>query len=153
MFPVLHSMEVLADAEARVLTFSINLLAPSAIDQLRVVVLLETMFGAERFGIGRFMQVGEKPFGVVKLRFAGAGQYREAKAFCDAKLTKSGMMVAGERGLLDKADPGTGIAASIMRALYAEPLSEAPRAPQGARGHDLPAHGSTLVTEQEPRLD
>ena len=126
MMPVLHSMEVLADAEARVLTFSINLLAPSAIDQVRVVVLLEKTFEGERTGIRRFLHVGEKPFGVVGLRFPNERRYADAKAFCDAKLTKSGMMVAGDRGLLDKADPGTPIAASIMRTIYAEPFSEAP---------------------------
>ena len=162
MLPVLHSMEVFADAEARALTFGVNLLAPSAIDQLRVVVLVQTMFDGERFGVGRFMRPGDKPFGIVRLRFASAPRLADAKAFCDAKLTKSGMMVAGERGLLDEVDPSTSIAASIMRVMYAEPFSDAPRAP----AHDTPAHEraggpvrepmaheSTLVTEQAPRLD
>ena len=127
MFPVLHSMEVLGDAEARTLTFSINLLAPSAIDQVRVAVLLEKMFDGERFGIGRFMHVGDKPFGVIGLRFPNIARYADAKAFCDAKLTKSGMMRAGDRALLDKADRGTSIAASIMRVIYDQPFSERPR--------------------------
>ena len=132
MLPVLHSMEVLADKDARTLIFGINLLAPSAIDQVRVVVFLETRFGGERFGIGRFMRPGEKPFGVVGLRFASAARFDEAKAFCDAKLTRSGMLVAGERGLLDKADSGTSIAASIMRAMYAAPFTDAPRVPDAS---------------------
>ena len=126
MMPVLHSMEVLADAEARTLRFSINLLAPSALDQLRVVVLLERTFDAERAGVARFLHVGEKPFGLVGLRFPNAGRYADAKAFCDAKLTRSGMMVAGERSLLDKADPGTALAASLMRTLYDQPFSDPP---------------------------
>ncbi len=127
MLPVLHSMEVSADAAARTLTFGVNLLAPSAIDQLRVVVLLQTRFEGERFGVGRFMRPGEKPFGSVGLTFPNGPRFAEAKAFCDAKLTKSGMMVAGDRGLLDEVDPGTSVAASIMRAMYDRPFSDAPR--------------------------
>ena len=127
MFPVLHSMEVRPDAEARTLRFGVNLLAPSAIDQLRVVVLLETMFDGERFGIGRYRREGEKPFGAVGLKFPSAARFDEAKAFCAAKLTRSGMMVADGRDLLDKADPGASVAASIMRAMVDQPFTDAPR--------------------------
>ena len=148
MLPVLHSMEVLTNAEARTLTFSINLLAPSAIDQVRVVVLLEKMFDGERIGIGRFLHVGDKPFGTVGLRFPSVARYGDAKAFCDAKLTKSGMMSAGDRGLLDKADPGTSIAASIMRVIYDRPFSERPRAsekpPLGAKVGGSAVGGSAV---------
>ena len=132
MLPVLHSMEVSADAEARTLLFGVNLLAPSAIDQLRVVVLLQARFEGERFGIGRFMRPGEKPFGSIGLKFPNGPRFAEAKAFCDAKLTRSGMMVADGRGLLDEVDPGTGIAASIMRAMYDQPFSDAPRLREAA---------------------
>ncbi len=85
------------------------------------------MFEGERLGIGRFMHVGEKPFGVVALRFPNVARYADATAFCDAKLTRSGMMIASDRHLLDKADPGTSIAASIMRTIYDQPFSERPR--------------------------
>ena len=132
MLPVLHAMEVLPDAEARTLVFGVNLLTPGAVDQVRVVVLLETMFDGERFGIGRFMRPGDKPFGSVGLRFASAARFDEAKAFCAAKLTRSGMMVADGRPLLDKADPGASVAASIMRAMVDQPFSDAPRVPDAA---------------------
>ena len=132
MFPVLHSMEVRPDAAERTLRFGVNILAPSAIDQLRVVVLLQTMFDGERFGFGRYMREGEKPFGAVGLKFASAARFDEAKAFCDANLTRSGMMVAGERHGLDKADPGSTIASSIMRTIYEQPFSDAPRVPASA---------------------
>ena len=154
MTTVLHSMEVLADAEARALTFSINLLAPSAIDQVRVVVLLEKMFEGERFGIGRFYHAMEKPFGVVGLRFPNAGRYGDAKAFCDAKLTKSGMMIPTDRHLLDEADPSTSIAASIMRAIYDRPFSDAPRVvekPQHGPVTGVPVGRSAPVTDPVSR--
>ncbi len=144
MMKVLHSMEVLKDVEARTLTFNINLLAPSAIDQVKFVVLLETMFGGERIGIGRFSHLMDKPFGVVGLKFPSVARCQEAEAFCDAKLTRSGMMIAGDRGMLDKADPGTRVAASIMRDIYAQPFSDPPRVSEPPRraviGGAAPVH-------------
>ena len=122
---VLESMEVHKDDAARALTFHVNLLAPSMLDQLRVVLLLEQKFDGERGDVSRFWRATGKPFGTIALTFPDADRYRGAAAFCDAKLTRSGMIVASDRPSLDVADPGSKSAAAVLRAMYDRPVLDA----------------------------
>ncbi len=122
---VLEAMEVHKDDAAHALIFHVNLLSPSMLDQLRVVLLLEQRFDGERSDVSRFWRATGKPFGAIGLKFPDAGRYRDAVAFCDAKLTKSGMIVAGDRPSLDVVDRGSKSAAALLRAMYDRPVLDA----------------------------
>ncbi len=122
---VLEAMEVHKDDAAHALSFHVNLLAPSMLDQLRVVLVLEQRFAGERGDVGRFWRATGKPFGSIVLKFPDADRYRDAVAFCDSKLTKSGMAVAVERPNLDVVDPGSRSAGAMLRAMYDRPVLDA----------------------------
>ncbi len=120
----LEAMEVHERNEARVLAFLINMLAPSAHEQIKFVHLVEARFGAEQGDIGRVWRAPSKPFGSVDLRFPSEGAYTNAKRFCAEKLTASGMMIAGDRGALDKQENAAGKADLLFRRMQARPIRE-----------------------------
>ena len=122
----LAAMDVHARDEAHVLAFGINMLTPSAHDQVKFVSLLETRFAGEQGGIGRFWRMPGKPFGSVEIRFPDAESYRNAKAFCREKLTRSGMMIASDRAALDDAGDAASKADRLFRRMQAKPIQDRP---------------------------
>ena len=120
----IEAMVVHERDEARVLAFHINMLAPSAHEQIKFVHLVEARFGAEQGEIGRVWRVPTKPFGSVDLRFTNEETYANAKRFCAEKLTASGMMVASDRGALDEQENAAGKADLLFRRMQARPIRE-----------------------------